>query len=100
VTAADRGVREEALIEAQSLPAARRATARNGSLAVVDQAAQPAQVGYTVSFEYTAEDVSGPLEAAMQAYRMLTDPQSMRPVATVTRPDGKREEIDLAVEEC
>lgn len=71
-----------------------------GDIAVVDQAAQPARVGYTVSFEYTAEEAAGPLEAAMQAYGTLTDPQSMRPGATVTSPDGTREEIDLEAEEC
>ena len=71
-----------------------------GDIAVVDQAAQPAQVGYTVSFEYTVEDVASALEAAMQAYDTLTDPQSMRPIATVISPDGKREEIDLEAEEC
>ena len=70
-----------------------------GDIAVVDQTAQPAQVGYTVSFEYTVEDVTGPLEAAMQTYGTLTDPQSMRPIATVINPDGKREEIDLEVED-
>lgn len=66
---------------------------------VVDAAVQSAPVGYTVSFEYTIEEVSGPIEAAIQAYDLLTDPQSMRPVAAVTGPDGKREEIDLQAEE-
>ena len=63
------------------------------------QAAQPAPVGYTVSFEYTVDEVTGPREAAMQAYSILTDPQSMRPIATVTSPDGTRAEIDLHAEE-
>jgi hypothetical protein len=52
---------------------------------------------WIVAFEYDyhADEVRDEAEAARAAFSSITDPQSMMPVATVTRPDGTVTEHDL-----
>ena len=56
---------------------------------------------WKVSFEYSYDDddVADEAEAAIAAFNTITEPSSMMPIATVTRPDGTVVEHDLAGEE-
>ena len=51
-------------------------------------------------YEYEPDEVTVVAVAAARAFALISDPKSMAPIATVTRPDGTVVEHDLAGKEC
>ena len=57
-------------------------------------------MNYRVTWEIDIEQVETALAAALQAHRIMLDPQSIATVFAVTSPAGTTELIDLLPEEA
>ena len=55
---------------------------------------------YRVTWEIDIEEVDSALAAALEAHRIMFDPDSIATVFAVTSPDGTTELIDLLAEEA
>jgi len=55
---------------------------------------------YLVTWEIGIEDVDSALAAALEAHRIMLDPDSIATVFAVTSPAGTTEHIDLLPEEA
>ena len=55
---------------------------------------------YLVTWEIEIEDVESALAAALEAHRIMLDPDSIATVFAVTTPAGTTELIDLLPEEA
>ena len=57
-------------------------------------------MNYRVTWEIDIEQVETVLAAALEAHRIMLDPQSIATVFAVTSPDGTTELVDLLPEEA
>ena len=55
---------------------------------------------YRVIWEIDMEKVDSALAAALEAHRIMLDPESIAPAFTVMSPDGTTELVDLLREEA
>jgi hypothetical protein len=55
-------------------------------------------MNYRVTWEIDIEQVETALAAALEAHRIMLDPQSIATVFAVTSPDGTTQLIDLLAE--
>ena len=55
---------------------------------------------YLVTWEIDIEEVDSALAAALEAHRIMLDPDSIATVFAVTSPDGTTELVDLLAEDA